>query len=382
MKARSFLVKSIDALRDELQTTVEDHFSPTVALAFGDPNVDISECLVCFQDHHIELIGCTSAGEICNDKIEDGCMGVLLLDLPRDTFEAIHFPGTGVDYHSVGAQLANFAADRFDNPAIIIYIGGMGVDGESAIHGIKSVIGEDAALYGGMGGDNFQFESIYSFDLHGFYDNGIAALVLDADRVEVKGVSYSGWNELGKAHEITRSKGNVVFEVDGEPALDLFNRYFKGLEYRMVEGSTQLFTHPGVYALSVKRGSSESFMRSTLLFDFENRALVLAGGIKEGDTFRFCPTPSFEVIDDTLAVFDSMDEDFKKPAAIIMNSCAARYLAFGPLLEDEIKGIWSILNKAPMIGYLAYGEIGKRDEDPGCAFHNVTCSLLTLDDGR
>ncbi len=382
MNARSFLVYSIEELEQQLETTFQEYFVPSVGLAFGDTDFDIEAALRLFKKYNIDLIGCTSAGEICDDQIADVSFGVLLLDLEKDAYDTIHVAGTGFDYFSVGVELAIHSTNKFKNPSLITYIGGMGVDGESAIRGIKSVTGPDVALYGGMGGDNFQFESIHAFDQNGIYDNGIAALILDSDRVDVKGKSYSGWNELGKWHQITKCEGNVLFEVDGNPALDLFNQYFKNLEFKMVESNSQLFTHPGVFALSVKRDNGELFMRSTLLFDFENRALVLAGGVKNGDSFRFCPTPSLDVIEDTINQFDDLPSEFKNPDAVIMNSCAARFMAFGPLMEDEVKGIWKIFNSAPMIGYLAYGEIGKRDKDPECSFHNVTCSLLTLSDAR
>lgn len=110
--------------------------------------------------------------------------------------------------------------------------------------------------------------------------------------------------------------------------------------------------------------------------DQNERTLILAGGVKEGDQFRFSISPGFEVIDQTLAEFGKFNQKTDQADAMLLISCKGRHAAFGPMLEDEVKGI-SDFWKAPMIGFMSYGEIGP-NENGTCEFHNETCSLVTF----
>jgi len=115
-----------------------------------------------------------------------------------------------------------------------------------------------------------------------------------------------------------------------------------------------------------------------MLDNKKDKSLVLAGGVTEGDSFKFCNTPNFDVVDNTIERFGQLKEKIGQVDAIIMTSCAARLSVFGPMLDDEIDNIYNHWKK-PMVGYFAYGEIGNTNlQNNNCEFHNVTCSIVTL----
>lgn len=377
MKSLSVAASNIRELRASFEKMEQDDFQPTVAISFSDPDFDIQGAVELFKEKGVRLIGCSTAGEIHDDQVMEKSLSVLFLKMPEDAFEVVHLPGEGNDYTSIAAELGKFARGRFENPAIIVYAGGVGVDGESVVTGIKREVGKEIPIYGGLGGDNFRQEKVLTYTHEGVRENGISALVLDNDKIQVRGRAYSGWNDLGKVHTVTKAEGNVLLEVDDKAALDLFNKYFKGIEYKRQPGMEGIFTIPGIYALKIRRQGGVEFLRSTLIFDFERKALILAGGVREGDEFKFCPTPDFSVVDATIDEFQNIANDLGEVDAIIMTSCAARQIAFGPMFEDEVEGIYEIWKK-PMVGYMAYGEIGNTGKEQICEFHNVTCSLTTL----
>ena len=377
MRTISFSVSSINELKNRLNDTINNAFSPTIAVSFCDPDIDMEQARQLFQQHQIALVGCTTAGEICNLEVKEKTFTVLLMDMKPDCFSVVHFEGNGHDYFNTGAQLGQAAKATSDNPAIIVYSGGVGVDGDSIVKGIKSAFDKEVPIYGGLGGDHFRYDVISVYTNEGVYDNGLAALIIDTDKIAVKGLTFSGWDELGKTHTITKAEGNILLEVDNIPALDLFNSYFKGIEYQQQKGSEKLFTIPGIYPLKIKRDNGVEFLRSTLIYDFEKKALILAGAVEQGDRFKFCPTPSFDIVETTIEEFKKMASKNKNAEAIIMNSCAGRHFAFGPMFNDEVKGIYNLWD-VPMVGFMAYGEIGNTGEEQICEFHNVTCSLVSL----
>jgi hypothetical protein len=71
MKAISISATSIEQLDALLQDTIANSFQPTVAIAFSDPDFALEKTTQLFKKHGIQLIGCSSAGEICNDKLID-----------------------------------------------------------------------------------------------------------------------------------------------------------------------------------------------------------------------------------------------------------------------------------------------------------------------
>jgi hypothetical protein len=110
--------------------------------------------------------------------------------------------------------------------------------------------------------------------------------------------------------------------------------------------------------------------------DREAGTLVLAGGVRNGDKFRFSIAPGFEVIDQTVEEFGEWKRSAPNADALILFSCKGRHAALGPLIEDEVKGIYDFWKK-PMIGFFTYGEIGP-SKNGRCEFHNETCSLVVI----
>lgn len=377
MNTTSISATSIEELDTLLQDTIANNFQPTIAVAFSDPDFDLETTTQLFKKHGIQLTGCSSSGEICNDKFVEHTFSALLMEMNTADFDVAYISGNGYDYFEPGKKLGEIAKSKFENPAIIVYSGGIGIDGESIVKGIKSEFDKEIPIYGGQGADHFKYVKVSTYTHEGTYESGISALIINTDKIDVGGRAYSGWNDLGKTHQITKSDKNIVYEIDGKPALDLFNKYFPSISYKQQEDSEKLFTIPGIYPLKVRRENGAEFLRSGMIYDFENKALILAGGVQEGDKFKFCPTPSFDVVETTINQFQELAQQEGDVDAVIINSCAGRHYAFGPMFEDEVEGLYKIWNK-PTIGYMAYGEIGNTGEQQICEFHNVSCSLVTL----
>jgi hypothetical protein len=108
----------------------------------------------------------------------------------------------------------------------------------------------------------------------------------------------------------------------------------------------------------------------------EEKTLILAGGVKQGDKFRFSISPGFEVIDQTIQEFGHLQYEEPKTDLIVLFSCKGRHAAIGPLIEDEIVGINNYWD-APLIGFFSYGEFGNVKNGKS-DFHNETCSLVLI----
>ncbi len=376
MKAKNLSAYSMEELQTLLEATIQDNFQPTLALVFISPNLPFQQIPDIFKKKNISIVGCTTMGEIYNEEICDQSISVLLMDIDP-VFYSIYQKEYKDTTYATAFELGQKAASTFNNPGIIVYSGGITVDGEKLVYGIKDGAKKEIPLYGGLAGDDGNFQETHCFTDNSISNGGLVALIFDLDKIQLDGLSYSGWDDFGSIKKITKSDGNIIYEIDGKPAAQEFQKYFGGLQEDKEQEITII---PGQYPLKIIRGNDTSIVRSVMVSDKENQSLVLAGGVKEGDNFVFCIPPDFSVINSTIKNFERLKEKISKVDAVIMNSCGARLQAFGPMLEDEIDGIYNYWKK-PMIGIFAYGEIGNTNlANNNCEFHNVTCSLVTITD--
>lgn len=375
MQSKSIAVFSIEELKTKLTDLLNTNFKPTVAVSFSSPDFNFREVGEVFKENQIALIGCTTSGEILNQKTLTDSLTFLLLEINPNHFKIFHQAYENKKADTAATELAKLAKSTFENPGIIVYSSGTTIDGESIVNNIKKVMGREIPIYGGLASDNFRHIATHTFTHESLNDFGIVGLIIDTDHIEMQGMAFSGWNELGKVHTVTKAESNILYEIDGKPALDQFRNYFGNLQFQ--SKGEELFTIPGQYPLKITRPDGTVLMRAALIYDFKNKALILAGAVKSGDKFKFCPTPDFQVVQTTVEEYQKFSKKIGHADALIMNSCAGRQYSFGPMFDDEIEGIYNIWKK-PMVGYMAYGEIGNTGINNSCEFHNETCSLLIL----
>lgn len=374
MRSKTFSAKNVTELEAKLKIIIQNDFQPTVSILFTSPNHDLKKISQIFTACNIDLIGGTSAGEICDKAIYDESIVVLVMNMDK-TYYRTHFVETkDQTTYQISHQTGLFAKEHFDNPGVIVLSGGMTVDGEQIVLGMKDAMKREFPLFGGLAGANATSTDTFVFNNDQISTHGILSLIIDTNKVEIKGMATSGWEAIGNTNTITKSKGNVLYSINHEPALDVFIKYF-GYFNNVNVKEELLNTLSGQYPLQIIRDGENRILRAPVMANEEDRTLILAGGVKEGDQFKFSIAPGFEVIDQTLEEFGSFKET--TPAdAMILFSCKGRHAAFGPMLEDEVKGISDYWN-APMIGFMTYGEIGPT-KNGTCEFHNETCSLVTF----
>jgi len=377
MNTKSFCVTSIEGLIKELDTVIANNFQPTVAMIFSSPSVSYQQLPALFTSYNIALIGCTTMGEIYDDEIFKDSISVLLMDMKKENFEVVEVDCLDQDIYAEAQAIGKKATETFENPGLLLVTGGIDIDGNQLVTSLKEGVSKNIPLYGGLAGDGARFETTYCFGQNTCTSKGIIAMVINNDKIKLNGLSYSGWEELGATHEITKAIGNVVYEINGKPASEEFEKYFGKLRYNL-SADDEFEVLAGQFPLKILKQEGVSVLRSVMVSDEKEKSLTLAGGVQTGESFKFCTTPSFDVVDNTIQHFEELKSKTGKVDAIIMFSCGARLSVFGPMLEKEIEDIFEYW-KQPMVGFFSYGEIGSTKlGNKNCEFHNVTCSLVTL----
>ncbi|HMQ47247.1 MAG TPA: FIST N-terminal domain-containing protein [Saprospiraceae bacterium] len=375
MKSLSIISTDLAGLKSRVEGSISHEFLPNVAIVFCSTKFDLDQLIAVFASFHIDLIGCTTAGEIVDDGMFEDAIAVLLLEMP-----AGHFLISEASYDESGVLqaaeiLGHTAQTAFAQPAMVILSGGLTIDAEQIIEGLKLGVGRSIPIYGGLAGDDLNLINTAVFTKNGYSTNALVAMILDEARISVQGLATSGWEPIGGENVISASAGNIVYEINGERAYDVFMKYF-GLDQERNTIHDPLITLQTNYPLQLIRENGKTVLRSPMQLDPELGAITLTASVKKGDKFRFSYSPGFEVIDETIKQFDEFNCSVPEADALILFSCKGRHGAFGPLLEHEIRGIYQNWSK-PMIGFLTYGEFGNIQAG-ACEFHNETCSLVIL----
>ncbi len=383
MKAKTIYGNTPRELRSNLEESRKDGYKPTLAIIFISVKQDRKAVADLFRIEGIEVIGATSSGEFIDDHQSAGGIVAMLLDLDRASYRILFREIDGDSLEESAKSLLEEAFASFSDPAFILLSTfhsetGTTIDGESLIRYMEKAGGPDLKLFGGMAGDDITFEGTFVFTGTQTTDYGIAALVLDGDRISFRGMALSGWKPIGISRTITKSEGNLIYTIDGKPALETYLR-FLGIDPASIESQINFFNTESVhYPIQIAREGREPMICNPIGYDEEKGALVCESEIPEGAAFRFSTPPDFDIVETVLEKAGELKEKTGGDGAdaVLIFSCAGRLSALGPMAEQENQGL-SDLWKAPMAGFYTYGEFGK-SVDGKHDFHSTTNSWVAL----
>jgi hypothetical protein len=377
MKAKSIKGKSTEEIKAALADSMAHDFKPTLAIVFLSYQQDREAIASLLNEDDIEIFGATTAGEFIDGEIDDGSIAILLLDIDKSFFKILLKDYSDKNIGSVSQNMAETAKKCFKNPAILLAHGvtipGEFATSETIISNIEKITGPDIDIWGGVAGDDYRFEESFVFTNKSTENKGILMLVLDADKIILKGQAASGWKAVGTERTVTKSDKNWILEIDNMPASDVVLKF---LGITLTKETAEKFT-PGITVLHLMRKTGEPVMRSSGIFNWENKSIAVDGQVMVGDKIRLTLPPDFEMIETVTNAAEQINKNELSDAdALIMFSCIGRKAEFGPMVSDEINGIRNAFN-APMAGFFCYGEFG-RATNGNNEYHNMTCCWVAL----
>ncbi len=384
MKAKSIKGASAEEISSALTEAMADGFKPTLAIVFLSVKQNREAISNLLNAKGIQLFGATTAGEFIDGEIEEGSIVMLLLDM-NPAYFTIEFLETSQEtaFEDAG-KLSITGKEAFTNPAFIIANSGVDLDGEPIVEGIIQSFGKspsspekELTVFGGKAGDDLALQSTFVFTNGKSGGCAIVALIIDEDKIDVKGIATCGWKAVGTTKTVTKSEGNIVYTIDDKPALDMLMN-FLGVEIKQEDNKEIVtFLSSWYYPLQVEREGVDPVIRTAMFANREHRSLICSGKVPQGSKIRFSLPPDFDSIDTVVADCKSIREHIQPQAdALIMFSCVSRYLSFGVVMKEELEGVQKIW-EAPMAGFFSYGEYGK-SKTGKYDYHNNTCCLVVL----
>lgn len=318
------------------------------------------------------LIGCTTGGEIAALDVHDGTIVATAIEFAST---AVKFAATkvalGKSSFTLGAELAA-ALPRAGLSNVFLLSDGTEVNGTELVAGVHSILGREICLTGGLAGDGANFR-MTKVGLDANPEAGkIVALGFYGERIRIGYGSVGGWDAIGPARTITRAVGNMLFDLDGKPALDLYKHYL-GAEAARLPASALLFP----LRIYPKDRPEASLVRTVVGVDAAKNAMIFAGTIPEGHIAQVM----IGNFDHLIAGAGNAARKAAIPDAdlAILVSCIGRKLLLGQRIGDEVEAVAEVLGAdCCTTGFYSYGEIAPMENLPICDLHNQTMTITTF----
>ncbi len=319
-----------------------------------------------------KLFGCSTAGEIRDTLVTDNALVATAIEFESSTvrFEQRQVEEASDSRHA-GQELAR-SLIRDDLVHLFVLSDGLNVNGSELVRGASECLPQGVSVTGGLSADGDRFEST-SVLCDGDASSGIvAAMGFYGEKLQVGYASLGGWDSFGPQRLITRSEGNILYELDGKPALDLYRRY-------LGEHADDLPSTGLLYPLSVTLDeSSQEVVRTILAIDEDQNSLVFAGDVPVGARARLMKA-NFDRLVDGAAGAAQNSRVAGDPDLGILISCVGRKLVLGQRTEEEVEAVREALGDVTTLtGFYSYGEIAPFAYDAPCELHNQTMTITTF----
>jgi len=328
------------------------------------------------QFKNAKIISCTTAGEINQTNVEENsiiCSAIQFEKTPIET--VVDNLNNYNNSFELGANLAR-QLNKTDLTHIFMLSDGNLVNGDDLLTGIKSEIGANIQISGGIAGDGDRFQKTYVGLNENYNEGNVVLMGLYGNHIHVGTGKKAGWDVFGPEKTITKSDGNFLHEIDGENALDLYKTYL-GRYAKELPASALLFP------ISIKTKDHDFYIVRTILsIDNENKIMKFAGNVPEGSTIRFMKSNFdrlvFAASEAGVQARETLG-DKNTPELAIIISCVGRKLVLANRIEEEVEAAVEYFpNTTNIIGFFSYGEISPQIQDHISYLHNQTITITTF----
>ncbi len=319
-------------------------------------------------------VGCSTAGEICGTRVRDDSLVVTAMHFEHTALKLVReVVDEGGDSLAAGERLAQ-ALPKQQLVHVLVLSDGLNVNGSELSRGLRDNLPAGVAVTGGLAGDGTDFQQTLVLADHAPCEGVIAAVGFYSDRLKVGYGSLGGWDSFGAERLITRSKGNVLYELDGRPALELYKKYLG--EQNTGPADALLFP------LALHTGEEGyGLVRTVLAVNEDEQSMTFAGDMPEGAYARLMKANFDRLVVGAEGAARASYEMLGsvEPELALLISCVGRKLVLKQRIEEEVEGVQEVLGiNTVLAGFYSYGEICPHGAATKCELHNQTMTITTF----
>ena len=322
-----------------------------------------------------QMLGCSTAGEIHERRVHDDSIVIAVARFDAVTARVASVVSGGVDQSFEAGRSLGSALHSPDLRALFLLSEGVDVNGSAIVRGVSSVTDPSVVVTGGLAADGDRFARTWVFDGDDISTNRMVALGIYGERAVITHGSKGGWDIFGIERRVTKAKGNVLYELDGIPALKLYKEYL-GDRASGLPLTALLFP----LAVRADASSSKRLVRTVLAVNANDQSLTFAGDIPVGGLAQLMRANCDRLIEGASEAGKiarpAIDSDL--PVLSLAVSCVGRRLVLRDRVEEESEATQDALPpRTKQVGFYAYGEISPFATGT-CDLHNQTMTVTTI----
>lgn len=308
---------------------------------------------------NVQLAGCSSYAEINSEEGLTHSVTAMGLKLDQIEFKIFQIEDVKEDSHSAGRD---FGAEvlGFEPNLLIVFPDGLRCNGTQFLLGLQEVLGKKFPIVGGIAADMGEFVKTYQFANQRVLSGGVTGIALKGP-IEIVTAAKSGWAPVGGTKVCNKvEQGNILLELDGKPALDVYKDY---LQHRVSEMPLVSVEYPvgvvgGVAGTQKLPDDQILLIRAIKGIDEDRKAIFFGGDVPEGAIIRMTRATKDDVIRGATEAGHMVMENMKTPKLAFIFDCMARKVVLGARYKDELKDVFAKLGtELPKIGFYTYGEL-------------------------
>jgi hypothetical protein len=319
------------------------------------------------------VLGCSTAGEIHGSQVHDHQLSVAVARFSSTRLRRAEARVSGPEASAMaGANLAE-QLDAPDLRAVLVLSDGLQVNGSMLARAMSQRLGPSVSVTGGLAGDGARFQQTWVLTGQGPRSGRITAVGFYGTSLRLDHGSKGGWDAFGPARQVTRAKGNILFELDRKPALALYKTY-------LGERASGLPATALLFPLSLRDpdGRNEDVVRTILSVDEAAQSLTFAGDIPEGHIVQLMRANFDRLVDGAGTAAEGLGLPDLSPALAVAVSCVGRRLVLGERVEEEVEATLEALPAGTQqVGFYSYGELCPLATGH-CGLHNQTMTLTVI----
>ena len=366
---------------------------PQLVLAFGSTKlVKDSAIFQHLKDLYpkSDIVSVSTAGEIIGEDVFDDTVSVTALHFEKTRIKLLT---ANIENPLESHKIAKNLIEKLENHEedlehILTFTDGEHINGSSFVEGIQAAHKDfGTVITGGLAGDGNRFKNT-AIGVNGVGENGnIVMIGFYGKDLKIGYGSGAGWDAFGIKRVITKSDKNELYELDGEPALDIYKKYL-GEYAKDLPSSGLLFPLELCIDCEEPSGKNIKLIRTILAVDEEKKSLTFAGNMPEGERVRMMKGNFERLID---GAEDSANQSLKNldglfPDFSLLISCVGRKLVLKERTEDELEIIKEKMGgNTTIAGFYSYGELcpvtdknEEKKEDEICQLHNQTMTITNF----
>jgi hypothetical protein len=324
------------------------------------------------------VMGCSTSGEIHGAEISDESLVVAAVRFAKTRLLTTHAAvRTPKDSYAAGCAIAA-SLQQAQLRGLLVLSDGLNVNGSELVKGLNDTLGGTVVVTGGLAGDGTAFKRTWVIKDRAPQSGYVTAIGFYGDHVRLGHGSKGGWDKFGPERRVTKSEGNILYELDGRPALQLYKEYL-GDRAAGLPATGLLFP----LAIRTSNTDGKVLVRTILAVDEAAQSMTFAGDLPEGVLAQLMRANFDRLIQGaseaaTLTLDNQERGGNPSPTLSIAISCVGRRLVLGERTEEETEASLDILPQGSrQVGFYSYGEISPYASG-ACDLHNQTMTLTTI----